>query len=174
MNAWDFVGFLASGLVFAAFYMNDMLWLRIVALGSNIAFLAYGYALGLTPIWVLHGMLLGMNGWRLLEAPRSRPSPARMTAEGAGHDATSPVLGATASGAGAAYRAGAAHEPAGSGDPAGYPKAGSPRPAGSPQHLPAVDDQCLPGHPGRRAAAQKHSYVGDLLGMAEAAPGYRA
>lgn len=142
--------------------------LRVVALGSNIAFLVYGYALGLTPIWVLHGM----NGWRLIEALRSRPSPARMTAEGAGRDATSPVLGATASGA--AYRAGASQEPAGSGDPEGYPNAGGPRPEGSPQHLAAVDDQCLPGHPGRRAAAQKHGYVGDLLGMAEAAPGYRA
>jgi hypothetical protein len=58
--------------VLAAFYMKDMLPLRFVALCSNLAFIAYGFALGLTPIWLLHALLLPLNGWRLVEAARSR------------------------------------------------------------------------------------------------------
>ena len=33
----------------------------------NLAFVAYGAALDLTPIWLLHALLLPMNGWRLLQ-----------------------------------------------------------------------------------------------------------
>ena len=39
MNAWDAVGFLASGLVITAFCMKDILHLRIVAVASNVAFM---------------------------------------------------------------------------------------------------------------------------------------
>jgi hypothetical protein len=69
---WDVCGYVASGLVLAAFYMKDLVPLRIVALASNLAFIAYGLALGLTPIWVLHVLLVPLNGWRLLEAARQR------------------------------------------------------------------------------------------------------
>jgi CRP/FNR family transcriptional regulator, cyclic AMP receptor protein len=65
---WDFCGYVASGLVLATFSMKDMVPLRIVALGSNLAFMAYGLALDLTPIWLLHAMLVPLNGWRLVEA----------------------------------------------------------------------------------------------------------
>lgn len=68
---WDACGYVASGLVLAAFYMKDMVPLRIVALSSNLAFIAYGLALGLTPIWLLHALLLPLNGYRLLEAARA-------------------------------------------------------------------------------------------------------
>jgi len=68
MRAWDATGYLASALVVAAFCMRDIVALRIVALGSNIAFLTYGIALGLAPVWLLHAVLLPVNGWRLWEA----------------------------------------------------------------------------------------------------------
>lgn len=67
---WDLCGYVASGLVLAAFYMKDMIPLRAVALASNLAFMAYGVALGLTPIWLLHALLVPLNGWRLVQAAR--------------------------------------------------------------------------------------------------------
>jgi hypothetical protein len=69
---WDACGYVASGLVLAAFYMKDIVPLRIVALSSNLAFIAYGLALGLTPIWLLHALLVPLNGYRLMEAARRR------------------------------------------------------------------------------------------------------
>jgi len=65
MNAWNAVGFLAAGLVITAFCMKDILHLRIVAVASNVAFLAYGVALGLIPVWLLHLVLLPVNLIRL-------------------------------------------------------------------------------------------------------------
>jgi hypothetical protein len=61
----DVVGFLASGLVVAAFCMKDIIPLRLMALASNVAFLVYGIGLGLAPIWLLHAILLPVNCWRL-------------------------------------------------------------------------------------------------------------
>jgi hypothetical protein len=71
MSLWDTVGYVAAALVLAAFCMRDMVPLRIAALCSNVAFIAYGLALGLAPVWVLHALLLLMNGYRLLEALRA-------------------------------------------------------------------------------------------------------
>lgn len=65
MNAWNAVGFLAAGLVAAAFCMKDIVHLRIVAVVSNVAFLTYGIALGLMPVWLLHLVLLPVNLVRL-------------------------------------------------------------------------------------------------------------
>jgi len=65
MNASNAVGFLAAGLVITAFCMKDILHLRIVAVASNMAFLAYGIALGLIPVWLLHSVLLPVNLIRL-------------------------------------------------------------------------------------------------------------
>jgi CRP/FNR family transcriptional regulator, cyclic AMP receptor protein len=73
MNLWDLVGYVAAALVLAAFCMRDMVPLRIAALCSNVAFIAYGVALGLAPVWLLHALLLLMNGGRLLEAVLARP-----------------------------------------------------------------------------------------------------
>jgi len=76
MITWNSVGYLASGLVLAAFCMKEMIPLRLVAVCSNVAFLIYGLALGLAPVWLLHAILLPINCWRLwqclfLEAPDS-------------------------------------------------------------------------------------------------------
>jgi hypothetical protein len=73
---WEALGYVASALVLAAFYMKEMVPLRIAALASNLSFIAYGAALGLTPIWLLHLLLLPMNGCRLAQALRLRRSAA--------------------------------------------------------------------------------------------------
>jgi hypothetical protein len=48
--------------------MKDITTLRSVALTSNFAFLIYGLGLGLAPVWLLHAVLLPINGWRLWQA----------------------------------------------------------------------------------------------------------
>jgi CRP/FNR family transcriptional regulator, cyclic AMP receptor protein len=66
------IGFVASALVLAAFGMKDMVNLRIVAICSNFAFIAYALLLHLLPILVLHVVLLPLNTWRLVQAlPRT-------------------------------------------------------------------------------------------------------
>jgi hypothetical protein len=62
------IGFIASGLVLAAFGMKDMVNLRIVAICSNFAFIAYALLLSLPPVLILHVILLPLNGWRLAQA----------------------------------------------------------------------------------------------------------
>jgi hypothetical protein len=61
----ELVGYLASALVFATFYMKTMTPLRSVAIASNVAFIGYGYLGGMTPILILHLALLPLNLWRL-------------------------------------------------------------------------------------------------------------
>jgi hypothetical protein len=51
--------------VITAFCMKDILRLRLAASVSNVAFLIYGLGLGLTPVWLLHAILLPVNLWRL-------------------------------------------------------------------------------------------------------------
>jgi hypothetical protein len=62
------IGFVASALVLAAFGMKNMINLRIVAICSNFAFIAYALVLNLPPVLVLHVILLPLNGWRLAQA----------------------------------------------------------------------------------------------------------
>ena len=69
---WNSIGFLASALVLAAFFMRQMIPLRILALCSNVAFLAYGLRFGLAPVWALHAVLLPMNGCRLAQEVQAR------------------------------------------------------------------------------------------------------
>jgi hypothetical protein len=63
----EIFGYVASILVFATFSMKTMVPLRLVALGSNVAFLIYGLGLDLKPVFILHSALLAINGWRLCE-----------------------------------------------------------------------------------------------------------
>ncbi len=70
MNAADVFGYIASFLVFTTFYMKRMIPLRLIAIGSNIIFICYGYLDGLTPILLLHGALLPLNVMRLIESRR--------------------------------------------------------------------------------------------------------
>ena len=68
------IGIVASALVLAAFGMKDMVNLRIVAICSNVAFIAYALVLNLPPILILHAVLLPLNGWRLAQELVQRSS----------------------------------------------------------------------------------------------------
>lgn len=66
----DLAGYSASILVFATFYMKDMIQLRLLALCSNVAFLFYACPSHLFPIMALHGALIPVNVCRLIAACR--------------------------------------------------------------------------------------------------------
>lgn len=68
MSLYEPVGYLASLLVLATFCMRDMVALRAVAIASNVAFIAYGWLVGIDPVLVLHVVLLPTNIWRLAQA----------------------------------------------------------------------------------------------------------
>jgi hypothetical protein len=59
------LGFAASFAVLATFLMRTMLPLRIVAVGSNFLFIAYGYWAHILPVLCLHLALLPINIGRL-------------------------------------------------------------------------------------------------------------
>ena len=70
MSVPEMFGYLAAVLVFTTFYMKTMVPLRIVAICSNIAGISYGLLLHLPPLFLLHGVMLPLNGWRLLQMRR--------------------------------------------------------------------------------------------------------
>lgn len=61
----EIAGFVASLLVFITFSMRTIIPLRMVAILSNVAFIAYGAGSGLLPILILHSALLPMNVFRI-------------------------------------------------------------------------------------------------------------
>lgn len=63
----DILGYCAAFLVFITFCMKSMIWLRVVAVASNLAFITYGFSADLPPILTLHLILLPMNVFRLWE-----------------------------------------------------------------------------------------------------------
>ena len=73
MTRFDLMGYLASGLVLGAFSMKNMVQLRIAAIASNLAFIAYGVGLELIPVVALHVVLLPLNTWRLWEVLHDLP-----------------------------------------------------------------------------------------------------
>lgn len=70
MTFSDGIGYVAAGLVLLTFCQKRMVPLRLAALGSNLAFFAYGLLLGLAPVWLLHAILLPVNVGRLVETLR--------------------------------------------------------------------------------------------------------
>ena len=67
----DLVGYVASCLVFATFYVKKIVTLRLIALCSNIAFILYALGCGLQPIFILHSLLLPLNLYRIFEIKRN-------------------------------------------------------------------------------------------------------
>lgn len=61
------LGYAASAAVLATFCMSTMIPLRVVALVSNVLFIAYGYADHLYPVLFLHVILLPVNTLRLVQ-----------------------------------------------------------------------------------------------------------
>ena len=61
----DLLGYVASLLVLVTFSAQSITKLRIVAMASNLMFIAYAVAAGLPPVLLLHVLLLPLNAWRL-------------------------------------------------------------------------------------------------------------
>jgi len=72
----DALGYVACSLVLATFFMTSMVPLRLMAIASNLAFIAYGYEAGIVPVLVLHALLLPVNVIRLLQRTQCRPDAA--------------------------------------------------------------------------------------------------
>jgi len=66
----DILGYAASAAVLATFCMSTMIPLRILALGSNVLFMAYGYVDHLYPVFILHAILFPVNALRLVQFQR--------------------------------------------------------------------------------------------------------
>jgi hypothetical protein len=69
---YDCLGYVAAALVVAAFYMKEIIPLRIVAVCSNCLFLTYGLTAHIAPVIALHLTLLPLNLLRLHEAGHSK------------------------------------------------------------------------------------------------------
>lgn len=61
----EWLGYIAAAFVFATFSMKTMVPLRVVAISSNVLFIAYGYLHPAYPVLLLHLLLLPLNYWRL-------------------------------------------------------------------------------------------------------------
>ena len=59
MNTVEGIGYLAASLVLATFCMKSMDALRLAAIASNLAFIAYGYFGHLSPVLLLHAFRKG-------------------------------------------------------------------------------------------------------------------
>jgi len=66
----DLLGYLAVAIVLASCCMHTMMSLRISAILGNLAFITYAYYQGVTPILVLHAILLPINSLRLTQLVR--------------------------------------------------------------------------------------------------------
>ncbi len=67
MSWIELLGYAASAAVLTTFCMSTMIPLRIVALGSNVLFCAYGYFDHLYPVLILHTILFPVNLLRLFQ-----------------------------------------------------------------------------------------------------------
>ncbi len=68
----DAVGYVASGLVLCTFSVRSMRLLRCIGIASNLAFICYAIIASMTPILLLHSLLLPMNVYRLTQIARDR------------------------------------------------------------------------------------------------------
>jgi CRP/FNR family transcriptional regulator, cyclic AMP receptor protein len=74
----DVLGYAASIAVLATFLMRTMVPLRLVAILSNILFLAFGYIQNIHPVFFLHLVLLPVNVWRLFALQHVRARHLRL------------------------------------------------------------------------------------------------
>jgi hypothetical protein len=63
----DALGYLAAGAVLATFSVRSIKALRTLAIISNVLFIAYAVLASLSPVLVLHALLLPLNLLRLRE-----------------------------------------------------------------------------------------------------------
>ncbi|HEX6720939.1 MAG TPA: hypothetical protein VF107_05190 [Burkholderiaceae bacterium] len=64
----ELLGYAAAGLVLATFSARSITTLRMLAIASNVLFVAYAAGTHLLPVLILHALLLPINLARLLQA----------------------------------------------------------------------------------------------------------
>lgn len=64
----DLLGYAASALVLITFSARSITTLRVVAIASNLMFIAYAITAQLLPVLLLHLLLLPLNAWRLWQS----------------------------------------------------------------------------------------------------------
>ena len=82
MSLVEVLGYAASAAVLATFCMSTMIPLRMLALGSNVLFIAYGYVDHLYPVFMLHAILFPVNALRLVQFQRIAQSRVRNALDG--------------------------------------------------------------------------------------------
>lgn len=70
MSLVEILGYAASAAVLATFCMSTMFPLRVLALVSNLLFMAYGYVDHIYPVLMLHAILFPVNALRLVQFQR--------------------------------------------------------------------------------------------------------
>jgi hypothetical protein len=85
----DTLGWSAAALMVAAFSCRDPLWMRPLAVCTNVAFIGYACTAGLAPVLALHALLLPIKvvrWWQTLsltsscglpDLPTTRDDPAK-------------------------------------------------------------------------------------------------
>jgi hypothetical protein len=73
-------GYIASSLVLCTFSVTSMQVLRCIGIASNIAFIGYAIMTRATPIPILHGLLLPLNIYRLVQFGQPRRATLREVA----------------------------------------------------------------------------------------------
>jgi hypothetical protein len=73
-NGWahksELIGYVAAILTVATYSMRTMIPLRVVGIGANCLFIAYGYFAAVYPQLLLHAILLPLNSVRLYQMMR--------------------------------------------------------------------------------------------------------
>jgi len=87
----DLLGYAAAALVLLAFSLRSLIALRVVAIASNVTFIAYASAAHVWPVLVLHAALLPINGWRLRQCWIARTRTERLRARFAANAGTRPA-----------------------------------------------------------------------------------
>lgn len=68
MSNPDVLGWLAAGLMVGTFCCREARVMRPLAVGTNLAFIAYAWTAWLPPVLTLHLLLLPINLWRWAES----------------------------------------------------------------------------------------------------------
>lgn len=92
MDWVETAGYVASGLVFMTFYMKTLIPLRLLAIASNIVFIAYAWGADLTPVLLLHAALLPLNMLRTHEQIKTYRSVRRVARDEVNVDALVPFM----------------------------------------------------------------------------------
>jgi len=64
----ELLGYAAAGLVLATFSARSITALRLLAIASNVLFIAYAAGAHLLPVLILHALLVPINLLRLRQA----------------------------------------------------------------------------------------------------------